>query len=100
MLVSEEYRELRNGKRFNIYIERAEKGSIVTGNSSENVEREVYKIQTMTQEVVNEQIKRFIAPLTRQVEKLTRLVQGMVTTPHPSHYPRTDCGTTSGIATY
>ena len=72
----------------------------VTGNSSENVEGEVFEIQTLTQEAVNEQIRAFVAPLTRKLEELTRLVQGMVTTPHPSHYPRTDFGATCGIATY
>ena len=28
------------------------------------------------------------------------LLQGIVITPHPSHYPTTDFGTTSGTATY
>ena len=55
------------------------------GNSSENVEEEFPEIHTLTEVVVNEQIKGFIAPLTRQLEELTRLVQRMVTTPHPSH---------------
>ena len=79
----------------------SENGSIeenVTGNSSENVGGEVSEVQTLTEEAVNEQIKRFIAPLIRQLGELTRLVQGMVTTPHPSHYPRTAVGTTYGTA--
>ena len=42
--------------------------------SSENVEGEVSEIQTWTQEAVNEQIRGFVAPLTRQLE-LTRLLQ-------------------------
>ena len=78
----------------------SENGSIeenVTGNSLENV-GEVSEIQTLTQEAVSEQIKGVIAPLTRQLEELTRLVQGMVTTSHPSHYPRTAFGTTYGTA--
>ena len=60
-------------------------GEKVTKSSSENVEGEVSEIQKLTQESVNEQIKGFIAPLTRQLEELTRLTQGMVTTTHPSH---------------
>ena len=67
-----------------------------TGNLSENVEGEVSEIQTLAQEAVNEQIRGFIASVTHQLEKLTRLVQGMVTTQHPDFYPRTDFGTTSG----
>ena len=69
-------------------------------NSPENTKGEVSKIRTVTQEVVNEQIKGFIAPLTNQLEALTRLVQGMVTTPHSSHYPRTDYSTICGTAAY
>ena len=105
MLDFEEYREFRNGKRYNTSVERTMNengffGENVTGNSSKIVEEEVSEIQTFTQEAVNEQIKGFIAPLTRQLEKLNWLVQGMVTKPHPSHYPRTDFGTTSGTATH
>ena len=101
---SEEDRELRNGERYYTSIEcsLSDNGSIeenVTGNSSKNVEGGVSEIQTLTQEAVNEQVKEFIAPLTRQLEELTRLVQGMVTTQHPDHYRRTDFGTTSGTAT-
>ena len=52
----------------------------VTGNSSENVEREVPEIQTLTQEAVNEQIRGVAALLTCHPEDLTLVVQGMVTT--------------------
>ena len=69
-------------------------------NSLENTEGEVPEIRILTQEAVKEQIKGFIAPLTRQLEELTRLVQEMVTTPHPSHYPRTDYITISGTAAH
>ena len=68
------------------------------GISSENAEGEVSEIQPLTQEAVNEQIRGFIAPVTRQLEELTRVVQGMTTTRHPNHYPRTEFGTTSGTA--
>ena len=101
MLDSEEYRELRKGKRYYTHTKQTlhYNSSIeenATGNSSENVEGEVSEIQTLTQEAVNEQIRGFIAPLTRQLEEFTRLFQGLVTTQHPDHYPRTDFGTTSG----
>ena len=56
--------------------------------SSENVGEEVPEIRTMTQEAVNEQIKGFIAPVIRQLEGLTRVVQGVATSQPRSHYPR------------
>ena len=65
-------------------------------NSSANSDGEVPENRILTQEAVNEQIKGFIAPLTRQLEELTRLVQGMVATPRPTHYPRTDYHIISG----
>ena len=103
MLSSTEYREFRKGKRYQTSIERtmSDHGSteeITNGISSKNVKGEVSEIQTLTQEAVNEQIRRFITLLTRQLEKLTRLVQGMTTTRHPNYYPRTEFGTTSGTA--
>ena len=55
-------------------------------------------MQTLTQEAVKEQIREFIAHLTRQLEGLTRLVQGMTTSRYPNSYPRTELGTTSGTA--
>ena len=70
------------------------------GNSAENAEEEVLEIHTLTQEAVNEQFRKFITPLRGQLEELIRLVQGMVTTPHPSHYLRTDYSATSGAALY
>ena len=94
MLDSAEYRVLRNGKLDYTSVKRmSDHGSTeenITGNPSQNVEGEVSEIQTLPQEPVNEQIRGFIAPLTRQLEELTRLVQGIVTTQHPDHYPRTD----------
>ena len=66
--------------------------------SSENVEGEVPEFQTLTQEAVNEQIRGLIAPLNRQLEELTLLVQGMTTSRRPNSYPRTEIGTTSGTA--
>ena len=103
MFIISEYRELRNGERYQASIERimSDHGSteeIANGNSSENVEREVSEIQTLTQEAVNEQIIGFIAPLTRQLEELTRLVQAMTTSRRPNFYPTTDLGNTSDTA--
>ena len=59
-------------------------------NSHETDENEEPEICTLTQEEVNEQINSFIAPLTNQLEDLTRLVQGLSVTSHPNHYPRAD----------
>ena len=90
MFDSTEYRGIRNGKRQQTSIERtmSDHGSteeIATGISSENVEGEVFEIQTLTQEAVNEQVRGFSAALTRLLEELTRLVQGLTTTRHPNH---------------
>ena len=73
MLHSTDYRELRNGKRYSRSAERkmSHDGSteeLVNRSSSENVEGESPEIQTLTQEAVNEQIRGFIAPVTRQLE--------------------------------
>ena len=69
---------------------------IADRNSSENVEGEIPEFEALTQEAVNEKMRGFIAPLTRQLEELTRLVQGMTTSRHPNSYPRTELGTTFG----
>ena len=103
MFNSTEYRELRNGKRYQMLIERtmSKHGSteeIANGSLSEIVEREISEFQTLTQEAVIQQNRAFIAPLTRQLEELTRLVQGMTTSRHPNFYPRTELGITSGTA--
>ena len=61
---------------------------IADRSSPENVEGEVPEFQKLTQEGVNEQIRGFTALVTRQLEELTRLVQGMTTSPHPDPYPQ------------
>ena len=102
MLDSAKYRERRYGERYYTSIERtmsdhsSTEGN-VTGISSEKVKGEVSDFQTLTQEAVNEQIRGLIASVTCQLDELIRLVQRMVTTQHPDHYPRTDFGTTSGF---
>ena len=103
MLHSTDYRELRNGKLYQTSTERKKSHhscteELVNRISSENVESESPVIQTLIQEAVNEQIRRFIALLTRQLEELTWLVQGTSTSRHPNSYPRTEFGTTSGTA--
>ena len=103
MLLSTNYRELRNGKRYQTSAERemSHHGStedLVNRSSSENVELENPENQTLTHEAVNKQIRGFIAHLTRQLEEFTRLVQGISTSRHPNSYPRTGFGTISGTA--
>ena len=63
-------------------------------NSHETGENEEPEIHTLTQKEVNEHIKSFIAPLTRQLKYLTRLVEGLSVASHPNHYPlaETDAG--------
>ena len=103
MLHSTDYRELRNGKRYQtsnelIMSNHGSTEEIANRSSSENIEGEIPEFQTLTQEVVNEHIRGFFDPLTRQIEELTRLVQGMTTSRHQTSYPRTELGTTSGTA--
>ena len=79
MLHCTNFGELRSQKRYQTSDERemSHHGStqkIASRSSSENVEGENQEFQTLTQEAVNEQIRRFIAPVTRQLEELTRLV--------------------------
>ena len=71
---------------------------IADRNSLEKIVEENPKMQTLTQEAVDEQIRGFFAPLTRQLEELTRLVQEMSNSRHPISYPRTELGDTSGTA--
>ena len=68
---------------------------IANRSSSENVEGENPEIQALTPAAVDEPIKGLIAPLTRQLEELTRLVQEMFTSKHPNSYLRTELGITS-----
>ena len=103
MLNSINYRALRNGKRYLTSDKRemSHHGStedIANRSSSENVVGENPDTQTLTQEAVDERIRGFIAPLNRQLEELTRLVQEMSTSRHPRSNPRTELGTTSGMA--
>ena len=68
-------RELKSGKNSQI------QSSIINPrfSSSENVEGEVSEFQTLTPEAVGKQIRVFVASLTRQLDELTRLVQGLTT---------------------
>ena len=52
----------------------------------------------MNQEAFNEEIKGLNAPVTRHLEELNRLVQGLLTTLHPNDY--TDYSTVSGTAAH
>ena len=47
------------------------------------------ELRTLTQAEVDQLIKSFIAPLVRQLDDLTRIVQGMITASHPDYYTRT-----------
>ena len=103
MLHSSDYREDRNGKRYQTSVEHTNSShgstkKIANRSSSANVEGKFSETQTLIQEAVNELIRGFIAPLTRQLEALTRLVPGLITSLHPSSSPRTELGTTSCFA--
>ena len=97
---STDNRGLKNGKRYRTSIERILRNhgsteEIAKKCSSENVEREIPEFRTWTEGGVKEQIRGFIALLIRQLEELTRLVQGLTTSWHPNSYSRTKLLTTS-----
>ena len=101
----EKYSKLRNSKRHYTSIEHtrifnSSTDGNVPGISSENVQGEVFEVQTLTQEAINVQFRMFFGLPTCQLDKMTRQLQGNVTTQHSQHYIRTDFGTTSGIVTY
>ena len=103
MLNSIHYRVLRNGECNQTSNERimSHHGSsdkTAIRSSTENADREISDVQTLIQKAVNEQVRQFFAPLTRQIEELTRLVQGMITFGHLNSYIRAEFGTTSGTA--
>ena len=103
ILHSTDNRDLRNEKRYPTSIERimsnhGSREENAKAALSENVEGEIPEFQTLTQEAVIEEIRGFIASLTRQLEDLTPTVQGMTTSMHPNSYPRTELGITSGTA--
>ena len=86
-------REFRNGKRDNIA------GTATMGennssegnsnlNSHETNGNEKTEIRTLTHEEGNEQSKNFIAQLTRRLDYLIRLVQGLSVRPYSNHYLR------------
>ena len=78
-----------------------ENGSIEdnsAGKSSEKTEEQASENLNLTQKAVNEQIEKFIVHLTRQLDELTLLDQGKMTTPNQSHYPKSDYSTISGAA--
>ena len=73
MLHSTDYRKLRNGNRYQTSNERVLSNHDNTEEtakrrSSKNVNGETPEVHTLTHEVVNEQIREVIAPLTHQLD--------------------------------
>ena len=60
------------------------KCAISSHETGKNEEREIC---TLTQEEVDDQLKRFIALLTRPKEDMTRLGEGLPVASHPNPYP-------------
>ena len=86
-------REPKNVKRYNTARNTIMSGNSISEdnpaiNSHETNEIEGPEICVSTQEEVNEQIKSSITYLTRQLEDLTRIIQGMTTASHPKYYQR------------
>ena len=105
MLNPTDYRERRNGKRYltSDESEMSLHGStegMANRNATKNFVGENPEMQTLTQEAVDEHSSGFVAPLTHQLDELTRLLQEMSTSRHPNSYPRTELGNTSGEQPY
>ena len=90
MQSSDWIRQMRNGKKYETAIcislnENSESSPIM--NAPERKIEEESNARTLTQGKDNEQIRSFIAPLTDQLEYLTRLIQRMSAAQHPNKYP-------------
>ena len=86
-------RKLRNGKKYDtasntIKSENSNSEGNPAMNSRGTNKNEDPEVHAITQEEVDEQIKNFIATLTRKLWDLTRLVQGMTTASHANYDPR------------
>ena len=85
--------QLRNGKKYDT-------ANTLKMNDSKNTEsspivnapgrnaRDELEVHALTQEEVNEQVRNHIGPLTKQLQDLTRLIQGMTTAQLPTSYLR------------
>ena len=103
MSVFDTFRELRKSKKY----EWATNSCMVGNNCSEtypiisvhesNKDTES-KTRILTQKEVGEQIRSYIAPLTRQLEDLTCLIHGMLTAHRPNLSPRAGTSTSSSAA--
>ena len=63
------------------------KSSPIINAPKHNVEDEP-EVHVLTQKEVNQQIRNYIAPLTKQLENLSGFTQGMTTDQHPTSHPR------------
>ena len=91
MQVFDSIRKFRNRKRCNTArtMTKREKNSPEGSSaviSQETNENEGPKVHSLTQEEDNERIVSFIAALTRQLEDLNRLLQGLKVASHFIHY--------------
>ena len=85
------FRELTNGKKYDtaIYISMSENfESSPIMNAPERNTDEKLEERILSQEDVNEQIRSYFAPLTKQLENWNRLIQGVSTVQQPNTHPR------------
>ena len=82
----------RNGKKKDTAISikmretNSTEGSPIMNTLERNVEDEP-QVLVLTQEAVNEQIRNHIAPLTKHLQDLIRLIKAMKTAQHPTSNP-------------
>ena len=84
-------RELRNGKKYKTATISMSEGNSSEANpiiiAHENKSDKECETHILTQEEFDEQIRDYIAHLTRQLEDLTRLIQGMSFAHRPNLSP-------------
>ena len=85
--------QVKNGKNNNNALSivisewKSSESSLIMNAAECNVEDES-EAWIVIQEEVNEQIKKYIAALAKQLEDLTRLIPGMSTAQQPNNYPK------------
>ena len=61
-------------------------------NSHETNGKEEPEVRILKQEEVIEQNRNVIEPIMRQLEDLTQILERVLVTLHPNHYPKLDTG--------
>ena len=98
-------RELRNEKKYdttnsiNMSVNNSSESSPIL-NALEGSVIDESDARTLKQEEIDEQMRKYIAPLARQLEDLTRPIQGIYPAQLPNSYPRAGISASFSAAIY